>query len=313
VKTISIVSPCFNEEDNVEKCYETVKTIFSDELPNYGLEHIFVDNTSTDRTAEILRKIAKNDTRVKVIFNARNFGVERSTFNGLRYATGDAVLCMLPVDLQDPPELIPEFVRHWEDGIEVVAGARSIREESVAMRSARKLFYRIVNKLARFEIPPDVGEFQLIDRKVLDAVLRHADHYPYIRGIIASCGFKRLIIPYVWRARQNGSSKIALPYLFDQALNGILSFTKVPMRVCTFLGILISVLCVIFGLVFAILYFFYSGNGLRGTTTFIVALFFLSGIQLIFIGLLGEYIASIHTQVRNHPVVVERERINVDN
>jgi len=219
---------------------------------------------------------------------------------------------MLPVDLQDPPELIPEFVRHWENGIEVVAGARSDREESFPMRTMRKIFYRIVNKLARFEIPPDVGEFQLIDRKVLDAVLRHADHYPYIRGIIASCGFKRLIIPYVWRARQNGFSKITLPYLFDQALNGILSFTKVPMRVCTSVGIIISVLCVIFGLVFAILYFFYSGNGLRGTATFIVALFFLSGIQLMFIGLLGEYIASIHAQVRNHPVVVERERINVD-
>ena len=151
MKIISIVSPCFNEEANVEKCYKVVKSIFENELPDYHLEHIFVDNASTDQTLEILRQIATKDVSVKVIANARNFGVDRSTFNGLRYATGDAIIGMLPVDLQDPPDLIPEFIKHWENGIEVVAGARSDREESLAMRSIRKLFYRIVNSLADFE------------------------------------------------------------------------------------------------------------------------------------------------------------------
>jgi glycosyltransferase involved in cell wall biosynthesis len=311
MKTISIVSPCFNEEDNVEKCYQVVKSIFANELPSYHLEHIFVDNASTDHTVEILRKIVTKDASVKVIVNARNFGVDRSTFNGLRYATGDAIIGMLPVDLQDPPELIPEFVQHWENGIEVVAGARSNREESFAMRSMRKIFYRIVNSLADFEIPHDVGEFQLIDRKVLDAVLRHSDHHPYIRGIIASCGFKKLIIHYRWRARKSGLSKSNLLIYTDQALNGILTFTRVPIRICTFAGIIIAILCILFAILSICLYFLNPDLAPRGTPTIIVAVCFLSGIQLIFIGLVGEYITSIHAQVRGGPLVVERERINI--
>jgi glycosyltransferase involved in cell wall biosynthesis len=202
VKTISIISPCYNEEENVRACYEAVRVLFENELSGYRREHIFSDNASIDSTVAILREIAKNDTNVKVIINARNFGPFRSMFNGLRYATGDAVLVFLPVDLQDPPELIPQFVKHWEQGIDVVAGARANREETFLLRSCRWIFYRIVNGISDFEIPPDVGEFQLIDRKVWEAVVTHNDHYPYLRGIIASCGFTRLIIPYTWRARK---------------------------------------------------------------------------------------------------------------
>lgn len=311
MKKITIVSPCFNEEDNVEACYLAVKSLFEDQLPGYAREHIFVDNASTDRTAEILKRLAERDPCVKIIINARNFGPFRSTFNGLRYATGDAILVMLPVDLQDPPELIPEFVRHWENGIEVVAGARSTREESFTMRIARRAFYRVVNMLSEFEIPPDVGEFQLIDRKVLAAVLGHRDHYPYIRGIIASCGFKKLVIPYTWRARKRGFSKASLPLLIDQALNGIFSFTNVPMRLCTLAGFGLAFACILFALISVIAYFVDPGVAPRGTTTIIVALLFLSGIQLIFIGILGEYVTSVHSQVRGGPVVIERERINV--
>ena len=161
MKTISIVSPCFNEEDNVAECYEAIRKMFEEELPGYRREHVFVDNASTDRTVEILREIAAGDPDVRVVVNARNFGVFRSTFNGLRYASGDAVLVMLPVDLQDPPELIPEFVQLWEQGYEVVAGARLTREEGFFLRSARMAFYRIVNGLSDFELTPGVGEFQL--------------------------------------------------------------------------------------------------------------------------------------------------------
>lgn len=310
-KTISIVSPCFNEEENVANCHETVQRIFAEELRDYRREHVFVDNASTDRTVEILRGIAATDASVKVVVNARNFGPFRSTFNGLKYATGDAILVMLPVDLQDPPELIPEFVRHWESGIEVVAGARSNREEGWLMRAFRGLFYRIVNKFSEFEIPLDVGEFQLVDRKVLEAVLAHRDHYPYIRGIIASCGFKKLIIPYRWRARKKGVSKEGLRMLIDQALNGIFSFTNAPMRFCTFAGIGLSIACILFSLVSVLAYFYWPDLAPRGTTTIIVALFFLSGIQLVFTGILGEYVTSIHSQVRGGPLVIERETINV--
>lgn len=311
-KTITVVSPCYNEEDNVENCYEVVKAIFANELPNYRCEHVFVDNASTDATVDILRGIAARDPSVKVVVNARNFGVFKSTFNGLQYATGDAVLVMLPVDLQDPPDLLPEFVGLWEQGYDVVAGARSTREEGLVIRSSRKAFYRIVNALSDFELSPDVGEFQLIDKKVLAAVLAHNDHYPYIRGIIASCGFKRVIIPYVWKARKKGVSKHNLIMMVDQALNAIFAFTKAPMRFCTFAGLAIAALCMLFSLFSVIAYFFDASIAPRGTTTIIVSLFFLSGIQLLFIGMLGEYITAIHNQVRGGPLVIEAERINID-
>lgn len=311
MKTITVVSPCYQEEDNVENCYRTVKAIFDNELPNYKREHIFVDNASTDKTADILRGLAKQDPALKLVVNARNFGPFRSTFNALKYATGDAILVLLPVDLQDPPELIPEFVKYWENGIEVVAGSRGNREESFLMRNARRLFYRAVNTLSNFEIPPDVGEFQLIDRKVLDAVLMHKDHYPYIRGIIASCGFKRLVIPYTWRARKRGFSKANLPVLIDQALNGMFSFTNVPMRLCILVGLVLSVLCMLFSVFVVLSYFLAPGLVPRGVTTIIVALFFLSGVQLMFTGLLGEYVTSIHQQIRGGPLVIERETVNI--
>jgi glycosyltransferase involved in cell wall biosynthesis len=309
-KTITIVSPCYNEEDNVAICYKTVADIFENQLPHYNLEHVFVDNCSTDRTVDILREIAAQDLRVKVIVNARNFGVFRSTFNGLRYASGDAVVVMLPVDLQDPPELVPEFVALWEQGYEVVAGARSDREESVLMRSTRGFFYKLVNRLSDFEISPYVGEFQLIDRKVLDALLQHKDLYPYIRGMIASCGFKKIVLPYTWVARKRGKTKHDLLTLVDQALNAIFAFTRAPMRACTIAGLLISAASIGFSIFSLLLYFIAPNVAPRGVTTIIIALFFLSGIQLLFIGILGEYVTAISNQVRGGPMVIERERIN---
>jgi polyisoprenyl-phosphate glycosyltransferase len=311
LKKITIVSPCFNEEENVRACYEAVKLLFTNGLSGYEREHIFSDNCSTDRTAEILREIATEDTKVKVIFNARNFGPFRSLFNGLRYATGDAIIVFLPVDLQDPPELIPEFVRHWENGIEVVAGARINRNETRVMRFCRWMFYRIVNGLSDFEIPPDVGEFQLIDRKVWEAVMSYQDHYPYIRGIIASCGFKRLIVPYTWRTRQRGLSKNNIWSLVDQALNGIFSFTNAPMRFCTLAGFALALMCLLYAVGSIIAYLFLPHMAPRGTTTIIFSIFFLSGVQLIFIGMLGEYVTSTHSQVRKGPLVIERDRINI--
>jgi len=311
VKKITIVSPCYNEEENVRACYDVVKRLFENELSGYEREHIFSDNCSIDRTGEILREIATEDTKVKVIFNARNFGPFRSLFNGLRYATGDAIIVFLPVDLQDPPELIPEFVRHWENGIEVVAGARINRNETRLLRFCRWVFYRIVNGLSEFEIPPDVGEFQLIDRKVWEAVMSYQDHYPYIRGIIASCGFKRLIVPYTWRTRQRGLSKNNLPRLIDQALNGIFSFTNAPMRFCTLAGFALASICVLYAIGSVVSYMFLPHLAPRGTTTIIFSIFFLSGVQLIFIGILGEYVTSTHSQVRRGPLVVERDRMNI--
>jgi glycosyltransferase involved in cell wall biosynthesis len=311
MKRISIVSPCYNEEDNVRACHETVRALFEGPLAGYEREHIFADNASQDTTPEILRGIAAADPSVKVVLNARNFGPFRSMFNGLRYATGDAVVVFLPVDLQDPPEVIVEFVRHWEAGAEVVAGARVNRQESLALRTSRAIFYRIVNTLSDIDIPLNVGEFQLIDRKVWQALMQHNDHYPYIRGLIASVGFKRVIVPYTWKARRAGISKNNLPRLIDQALNGIFSFTNAPLRLCTFVGFALAALCILYAFGATIAYMFNPQMAPRGVTTLIVSLFFLSGMQLVFIGILGEYVTSIHAQVRRGPMVVEREKLNI--
>ena len=313
MKTISIISPCFNEAENVERCYDAVKALFAGDGPlaGYRCEHIFADNDSTDGTVDILRALAAADPTLKVILNARNFGPFRSNFNALRAATGDAVLVFLPVDLQDPPEMIPEFVKLWEAGCEVVAGARANREESLALRLCRGVFYRMVRGLSEIDIPVDVGEFQLIDRKVWQAVVEHDDHYPYIRGIIASVGFRRVIVPYTWAARKRGLSKNNLPRLIDQALNGIFSFTNVPMRLCTLAGVLLAGLCFLYARVSVGLWFAMPHMAPRGTTTLLVAVFFLSGVQLCFLGILGEYVTSIHAQVRKRPLVVERERLNM--
>lgn len=310
---ISIISPCFNEEDNVEACHAAVAKLFAPDGPlaNYEREHIFADNASEDGTVTILRRLAA-DPCVKVILNSRNFGPFRSNFNALRYATGDATLVFLPVDLQDPPDLIPEMVRHWENGIEVVAGARANREESWALRTCRRIFYRLVSTLSEFDMPENVGEFQLIDRKVWEVVVSHDDQYPYIRGIIASAGFRRLILPYTWQARKRGISKNNALRLIDQAMNGIFSFTSAPMRFSSFLGFGIAFLAFLYAVASVVLGLFLPGVAPRGTQTIIVALFFFSGVQLMFIGLLGEYITAIHAQVRRGPMVVERERINID-
>jgi glycosyltransferase involved in cell wall biosynthesis len=279
-------------------------------LAAYELEHIFADNASSDATPAILTRLASEDHRTKVIFNARNFGFFRSNFNALRYATGDAVLVFLPADLQDPPDLLPEMVKLWENGYDVVAGERDNRQETWALRTSRRMFYRIVNRISDFRIPENVGEFQLIDRKVWRAVVAHEDQYPYIRGIIASVGFRRIILPYNWQTRKRGISKNNLFQLIDQALNGIFSFTSVPMRIASFAGFFVAALAMIYALVSAILGLLDPDLAPRGTMTVIVALFFFSGVQLIFIGILGEYVTAIHAQVRRGPIVVERDRLN---
>src|SRR5262249_21491686 len=195
-KLISILTPCYNESENVRDCYLAVRKLFETTLAAYDYEHIFADNASTDDTVGILKELAADDTRVKIIVNARNFGPFRSAFNALLSARGDAVVVFLAADLQDPPEMIAEFVRRWEDGNEIVYAVRKQREEPRLLRLARKAYYRVVNKFAYAEIPPDVGEFQLIDRVVVEALRRFDDYYPYIRGMIAVCGFRATGIDY---------------------------------------------------------------------------------------------------------------------
>jgi len=313
-KRISIISPCFNEQENIAACHAAVSELFAGPLAAYDYEHIFADNASTDASVAELRRVALGDCHVKAIVNARNYGPFRSTFNALGSATGDAVLVMLPVDLQDPPELIPVFVRKWEEGAKIVYGQRMERAEGWLMRQVRKTYYRAVSCLAGIDIPTDTAEFQLLDRQVVEALLRFNDHYPYIRGMIANVGFRdrAVMVPYRWQGRARGVSKNKFFNLVDQGLNGIIAFTNVPMRISTALGFFLAVGSIAYSVIQLGINLLVYDAAPPGIATLIVALFFFSGVQLLFIGLLGEYVSSIHFQVRQGPIVVEQERINFD-
>jgi glycosyltransferase involved in cell wall biosynthesis len=312
-KRISIVTPCFNESDNVGECHAAVRRLFAERLPDYDYEHVFCDNASTDGTAAVLRELAAKYPYVKVILNARNFGPFCSTFNGLLATQGDAVVVMLAADLQDPPEIIPEFIRRWQEGYQVVYGIRRKREESFVMRHVRRLYYWVVNRFADINIPVNVGEFQLVDRVIVDTLRQFDDHYPYIRGMIANCGFRATGIEYTWKARKRGFSKNRLYHLIDQGLNGLVSFTKVPLRLCLLSGFLLAALSIVYAGI-SLLYHLLREGPLAppGIPTLIVAIFFFSGVQLFFFGILGEYISAVHFQVRKRPLVIERERINFE-
>jgi glycosyltransferase involved in cell wall biosynthesis len=310
-RTITIITPVYNEHDNVAECVRRVREIFDSELPHCSREHLFADNASTDNTVGILRKISSKDASVKVIVNARNVGPFRSTYHALMNATGDAVVVLLAADLQDPPELIPQFVRHWENGSMVVFGRRARREESLVMRMVRHAYYRTVSGLATIDIQPDVGEFQLIDRRVVEALRQCDDYYPYIRGLIANIGFPSVGIDYTWQARARGFSKNRLYHLIDQGLNGLISFTNLPLRACMGFGLLVALTSFLYATFTFVYHLAYFRSAPPGIATLTVAVFFFSGLQLLLIGMLGEYIGAIHSQVRHRPMVVERERINL--
>ena len=311
MKTISIVTPCYNEELNVRACYEAVKGIFDRELSNYSREHIFCDNASTDGTVAILREITAADSFVKVIINARNFGPLRNTYNGVMSSAGDAVLLFLPADLQDPPELLPKFVQFWEQGHEIVYGIRATREESWLLRKIRNGYYRVLTRFSELKVPIGVGDFQLVDRRVVEAMRLIRDDYPFMRMMTFECGGRAIGVPYLWRARKKGLSKNKRGALIDQALNGLVTFTSAPLRICLYIGFLLSVLSLLYAIVNLIIgVVLYQQFAQPGIMSLIVAVFFFSGVQLFFLGMLGEYTLAIYGRARAKPVVFERERIN---
>lgn len=311
MKTISIVTPCFNEELNIRECHAAIKALFDNELKDYRREHVFCDNASTDRTVEILREIAAVDADVKVILNARNFGPLRSNYNGVMAASGDAVLLFMPADLQDPPELVPRFVELWEAGNELVYGIRKIREEGVLMRTLRGLYYRLLTGLSDLSLPPGVGDFQLVDRKVVDAMRHIEDAYPFMRMMTFECGFKAVGVPYKWVERRRGVSKNSLLRLVDQGMNGLVTFTLAPLRLVLFVGFVVAGLSIAYAFVNLVLGLVYFRSlAPPGVMTIITAVFFFGGVQLFSIGILAEYVLAIYGQVRRKPVVFERERIN---
>jgi polyisoprenyl-phosphate glycosyltransferase len=310
MKTISIVTPCYNEEASIRECVSTIKSLFENLLPGYRREHIFCDNASTDRTVDILKELAKSDPDIKIIVNSRNFGILKNTYNGVLNATGDAAILFMPVDLQDPPELIADFVKHWENGYDIVYGIRAQREEGFLIKSARKAYYRLLSALTYVDYPPDAGDFQLVDRRVLEAMKQIDDAQPFMRMMTFEVGFRSIGIKYTWRARKVGVSRNRLSHMFDQGLNGIVSFSSAPVRIALLVGCVISIFSLIYAACVTVLAVSGHIKAFPGIPTIIAALFFFGGVQLFFLGVLGEYIVAIYNQVRRKPLVVERERIN---
>jgi glycosyltransferase involved in cell wall biosynthesis len=313
MKKLSIITPCYNEELNVEICALELKKVMKEKLPEYDYEHIFSDNASEDSTLEKLRLIASVDSHIKVISNSRNVGPFRNMWNAMKSATGDAIVPLLPADLQDPPSIIPEFVKKWESGFLVTYGVRTNRQESFLMRVLRGTYYRIIKRFASAVIPINSGEFLLADKKVVDSVLSVDDQYPYIRGLIAQTGVKSSSVSYTWVKRERGKSKNNFIALIDQAINGFVSTSRTPARLALLGGFTLSILGFVYGLLTIFLAINSQGRAPVGIPTIIIGIFLLGGIQLFFLGLIGEYVLSVHGQVRRTPPMFEIERINFEN
>jgi len=308
MKHLTVVSSCYNEEGNVREIYERVKKTI-DSLGEYTFDYIFLDNRSTDGTREVLRKMAAEHKNVKVIFNTRDFGQLRSPVYGVLQAQGDAVI-LLVSDLQEPPELIADFVKKWEEGYKVVIGVKSRSEESGIILLLRKLYYNLVAFMSEVDLRRNFTGFGLYDREVIKILRKIDDPYPYFRGLICELGFERAEVEYRQRDRKWGFTKNNLYTLYDYAMLGITNYSKVPLRIATMMGFslaLVSLLVAFFYLVYKLFYWEQFSLGLAPV---VIGLFFFFSIQLFFLGILGEYIGSIQTQVLKRPMVIEKERIN---
>lgn len=307
---LTIITPCYNEELSVVDCAREVQKVMSSRLPKIKYEHIFIDNASTDGTVRELRKIANGSKNIKVIVNSRNVGPFRNMYAAMAKASGRAIIPMLPADLQDPADKIPDLYQEWTKGYLVVYGERTNRQESLIMRALRGLYYRMVRTMSETDIPLNSGEFMLIDRRISDEICKLGDHYPYIRGLVAQSTSNSTSVPYVWGVRKKGKSKSNFLALIDQAMNGFVSTSRAPARIALLGGFFISGLGFLAGLWSLVASLLDAPTALQGIPTLIVALFFFGGIQLFFLGLIGEYVLSIHAQVRRLPREFEVESIN---
>jgi glycosyltransferase involved in cell wall biosynthesis len=310
MKLITVLTPCFNEEENVREVYEQVRAVFAG-LPQYRYEHLFIDNASTDRTVAILKEIAAQDKNVKLIVNRRNFGHVRSPQHGILQARGDAVIA-LAADLQDPPSLIPSFLREWESGHPVVLGVKASSEEPAVMFAVRRAFYGLISRLSDVELVQNATGFGLYDKSFIEILRTLDDPYPYARGLIAEFGFKPATIPYRQPLRRRGFSKNNLYTLYDLAMVGITSHSLVPLRLATILGFSLSILSFAMALVYFAYKLLFWERFTAGIGPLVIGVFLLFSVQLFFLGLLGEYVAVIHIRVMKRPLVVEGERINFD-
>jgi polyisoprenyl-phosphate glycosyltransferase len=304
---ISIVTPCYNEAENINELYERIQRAMQGS--GYEYEHIFIDNASDDQTVEKIRALAGDDQHVKAILNTRNFGHIRSPYHGLLQARGDAVIIMAS-DLQDPPERIPEFIHQWEIGYKVVIGVKTKSQESGLFYLLRTLYYKTLRRLSEVELIEHFTGFGLYDQRVIETLRQLNDPYPYFRGLIADLGFPISRIEFVQPRRKRGISKNNFYTLYDMAMLGLTGYTKIPLRLATMLGFLSALVSFLIGMAYLIYKLVEWQNFSLGLAPVIIGLFFLGSVQLIFLGIVGEYIGAIYTQVMHRPLVIEKERIN---
>lgn len=310
IKTISVVTACYNEADNVEELYARVKQQFA-QWPDYRYEHIFIDNASTDATVAKLKALASVDVNVKIIVNTRNFGHIRSPYYALLQAEGDAVISLV-ADLQDPPEYIGRFLEKWREGYKVVVGVKPSSAENPWMAAFRRGCYRVFSALTCVKQINNFTGFGLYDQQVIAILRQWHEPYPYFRGLIAELGFDVCEIPYHQPRRQQGVTKNNWYTLYDMAMLGLTCYSKVPLRLATLMGFTLATISLLISVIFLVLKLCFWQSFAFGTAPLLIGLFFFAAIQLFFIGILGEYLSTIHTQVQARPLVIEKERINFE-
>ena len=309
-KTISIITPCYNEEANVMNLYKQVRQVMAD-IGAYPYEHIFIDNHSADNTVPILKSIASQDPNVKIIVNARNFGHIRSPIHALFAARGDAVISIV-ADLQDPPAMIHEFIRAWENGASCVLGIKRSSEENTLMFWLRKQYYKLADRLSSLETIQNFTGFGLYDRKVVELIRSFDDPYPYFRGMIAEIGLPTVKLMYDQPVRRFGVTKNNWYTLYDIGMLGIINYSKIPLRLATFAGFAGAVVSFLTALGYLIAKLIYWKTFTVGVAPMIIGIFFIQSLLLVFLGVMGEYIGAIYTQLQHRPYAVELERINFD-
>ena len=310
MKHISVMTPCYNEEGNIRNIYNAVKEQF-DKMPQYTYEHIFIDNYSTDNSRKILRELAAEDSNVKVILNARNFGPNRSGSYGMLQGTGDALICIV-CDLQDPPEMIPTFLQKWEEGYKVVLGQKTKSKENPLMFQVRKLYYKIMEKLSETEHLTNVTGYGLFDKEVLDMIKWMDDPDPYIRGLVTQLGYKWCLVQYTQQERTSGKSSYNFNRYFDFAITGLTHVSKKPLRIVTLVGLIMSAISFVIAFIYLVFKLVHWYEFDMGTAPILIGVFLLGSVQLACLGVIGEYIGAILTKVTKRPMVVEEERINFD-
>lgn len=310
-KKITIVTPTFNEEAGIFECYTKVKELFNTKLPQYDYEHLFIDNASTDNTVAILKEIAAKDRNAKLIVNSRNFGLSRSPYYGMLQMTGDAVVPMV-ADLQTPPDLIVQFVEKWEAGSKMVLAIRTGMKEGIFLRALRNIFYTIISKISHVEQIRHFIGYGLFDKYIIDIMRSLDDPCPYFRGIISEIGFQKALVEYQQPARKHGRSRHSIFDLLELALMGITSYSKVPLRLVTILGFIVSTLSLVGAIVYLLLKIIFWYTFPVGIAPIIISIFFIASVQLICIGFVGEYVGLIFEHIRKRPLVIEKERINFD-